>query len=138
MSVFPCSLINIDALRKKKIPSWAILILNGCSSGLGPGENWRSQFDRSRRRVKRKPLFSFLSRRPARVHAVGMNYAWPGEPLFRDFDIVDNVLKGSNRLQLSLFWSILRFENKSFKILFFCSGFELSNIVRAFEASSNR
>ncbi len=32
---FSCSLVVVDALRKKKKPSWAVLILNGCSSGAG-------------------------------------------------------------------------------------------------------
>ena len=41
---------QVDALRKNKIPSWAILILNGGSSGLG--ENQRSWFARRRRRTK--------------------------------------------------------------------------------------
>ena len=41
---------QVDALRKNKIPSWAILILNGGSSGLG--ENQRIWFARRRRRIK--------------------------------------------------------------------------------------
>lgn len=55
-----------------------------------------------------------------------------GGAKFEFFDIDDNVLKGSNRLNWSLFCSTFKFESSNSKICRFCEGFELLKSSPAF------